>query len=338
MEAGRERVALMVAGGGTGGAIEIGAIQSLLERRPLCTVDLVHGLSFGAYVCGVFAFKPPDQTDLDAIKHARKILVESVSTPCIFGVPNPFSLCFAPSMLSLDGVSDIVNTHFLNKNYRRDVHCTTWDVDLQRGMFVSQSNMDPTVDADTFKKGIRSSSSIPFVFETTERHKTPHVDGGCLHMVPNVLPPGFADRSWDYFVILLCNSWHVPPLESDLGSGAAVLSRAMSVNLCDRARHDVEQLVAQVRACDEHKQATTKIFIIYPDQHIPHPINGTTADSLELMFEVGEQLMEKALSESPLGNVESTWIGRRDAAVRNISLALPPPAPALPPASASLWF
>ena len=304
------RLAALFAGGGTGGAYEVGSMIKILEDTG-AVVTTAYGVSFGALMTAAIAYKRANVTDLEAIRAAEQMLYDALSNRFIFGIPNPFVLCGSQSLLTLNTLVDIIDENFPDKDYRQDVVCTVFTTDMQTGRMDSVCNIG-TSSAD-FKRAIRASASIPFFFEPVPMHGHMQSDGAtCLNMVP-VPPASMASHSWDIMVVCMCHFNTVRFMRStELTSATSLLKRFAEMTILHALKTNVEQIVQRVQAAERAGGKSTRLLLIYPRAPDEHPLTGTTVDMVRDMVAHGKQLATAALACGPSGNRTDTWLARKD--------------------------
>ena len=304
------RVCILWAGGGLAGAIPLGALHYFFSEHPSAHVSTMAGVSIGALATGLFAYRPATETNVQTIDRLYAIMKRCVGTSCIFGVPNPFALCCASSLLSIDHIKDVMNKSMLERNRRQDIECIVWTTNARKRHPESKSNIGTT--SEEFKRHMIASASIPFLFPSVSINSQPHVDGGCEHMVPPI-PPRVVNNEWDYIIICCCHPLSMPDA-GELRSGIDFLQSFISEEIVESVRRDVIQIWNQIKSVrDDRVGLPTKVLLIAPESSTDSSLQETSVGELRRMYEAGEQLMRDAIKISDeYGNVHDTWLGKQD--------------------------
>jgi NTE family protein len=175
--------ALVLSGGGSRGAYQVGAIKALLENGR--TWNSVHGISVGALNASWISMHSPiDQfKSINGLLHIWNNIKTSDDIYTRWNPIKPINYLYSMwkgSLHSGQPLMKIVDT-FLNRQKIAEsgVKLTIGCVNLNTSEYIVIDGKNPAI-----KEFILASSHLPLVFEPIELYGEKWVDGGIRHQIP----------------------------------------------------------------------------------------------------------------------------------------------------------
>lgn len=174
---------LVLSGGGSRGAWQLGALKALIEKGTKW--DTIHGISVGA-LNGSFLAMTPKENLQERFPDLENIWLSILSSENIYKpwfpvkIINYLMSMFTGSLNSGDPLRKIVESNFNKEKLQNSpVEFTAGCCSLTTGQYVSISSKSPKI-----LEYILASSHLPLVFEPLTIDNEQWVDGGIRHQIP----------------------------------------------------------------------------------------------------------------------------------------------------------
>ncbi len=246
--------ALVMSGGGSNGAFQLGAVDYLVNQKGL-DFQVIAGVSTGSLNATVLAQAGPGElkeyvrrlgevwfgihSDDDIYKKSPLQRIAKIFALVVLAARNSL---FLPGPLEKK-LETQVNPEKLRRSGRE---LRVGGVSLESGEYRSVKGTDPAI-----RRWTLASSSIPLMFPPVKIGDQSSVDGGVKNITPlkdtmaalRDLPrPG--DQAEDEVWVILASPLRVTRAESDWGSSLAVGKRTLSILLNEILREDLDYALA----------------------------------------------------------------------------------------------
>ncbi|NLW47247.1 MAG: hypothetical protein GXY86_07920 [Firmicutes bacterium] len=237
------RRALVLAGGGSKGAFEVGAIDYLVREKGL-DFDIYLGTSVGALNVGILSQSQSYHQLCRQVQVLKKLWLgikgsNSIYHKNLFGI---FSLLFKNSLYNPDGLKKLIEENIdperLFKKTARVLKVAT--VAEETGELLYADNRSPELRKD-FLSYILASASIPMFFPPVKINGKHWYDGGLRDMTP--LGSVFRERPDEIVIILTfpINQNLAPVLSTSKHQGAlGVILRALEIMSNEISANDLQ--------------------------------------------------------------------------------------------------
>lgn len=235
--------ALVLAGGGSKGAFEVGAIDFLVRENGL-DFDIYLGTSVGALNVGILSQSQNYHELCQQVQILKKLWLgikgsKSIYHKNLFGI---FSLIFKDSLYNPDGLKKLIKENIdperLFKKTARVLKVAT--VAEETGELFYADNRSPELRTD-FLSYILASASIPLFFPAVKINGKHWYDGGLRDMTP--LGSVFRERPDEIVIILTfpINQNLAPVLFTTKHQGAlGVILRALEIMSNEISANDLQ--------------------------------------------------------------------------------------------------
>jgi NTE family protein len=246
--------ALVMSGGGSKGAFELGAVSYLVNERKL-DFQVIAGVSTGSLNATVLAQAGPGElkeyvrrlaevwfgihSDDDIYKKSPLQRIANILALAVLAVRNSL---FLPEPLE-----KLLHTHVSPERLRKSGReLRVGGVSLDSGEYRSVKGTDPAILRWTL-----ASSSIPLMFPPVRIGDQSSVDGGVRNITPlkDAMAalkelPRVHDQAEDEVWVILASPLGVTPIKSDWGSALGVGKRTLSILLNEIFREDLDYALA----------------------------------------------------------------------------------------------
>jgi NTE family protein len=281
---------LVLSGGGSKGAFQIGVLRKLIEENPLLQYDQICGVSVGAINAaslGMFD-KQEFSKAIDYIqsKWFNDVETKTIHKPWLFGVVQ--GLLFEKSLFNSSPIHEYLKNNLdLDKLVKSNVDVVVGACSLETGeyIYVNKHDRDNMGDNANYIDWICASSSFPVFFTPVRINNKLWTDGG----VRSMTPLSYAIKSGHDIidVILSYDPEVIEPKEGDLSVFDQLLRTldlmSNQIGIADIKIAGLKNDLVELNS----KYKKVEINVYCPNEHLTSNSLDFNKESVKKMFEIG---------------------------------------------------